>query len=150
MAGKSRKTIARELCQMFGVKYRGVHRSLQWGWAYANVFEGEIFINLGHKCTKNVFISAVLHEICHIIAHRQGKFKLYHADNTDNKDNIRAILRTGLRAERYVDNQAKALMKGLFPGMRYDYSYLRKEDVLWFHEVQLKHYKKLLLKNKLK
>jgi len=145
MKRKTRKQIITELCQMFGVKYRLVRRSQEgWGWACADVFREEIQINVNITCTKNVFVSTILHEICHIVAYRQGKFKLYHSDNTKTKANILGIIRTGLRAERYVDAQAKKLMKGLFPGMRYDYSYNLKEDVEWFHRVYLSQYKDML------
>lgn len=144
MSGKSRKQIITELCQMFDVKYRLVHKKHEWGWAYSDVFREIIEINLDIECTKNVFVSLVLHEISHIVAYRQGRFKKYHADNTITKSDIRALIRTAVRAEIYVDKQAEKLMKGLFPGMRFHRSYRTKEEVAWFHEIFLKSYKELL------
>ncbi|MEM4379310.1 MAG: hypothetical protein QXL01_01305 [Thermoplasmatales archaeon] len=108
-----------------------------WGHACADVHREIIFINLNNNRIKNEFVSSVLHEICHIIAKRQNKFRIYHNDWYRNLDQKRAFVRTALRVERYVDKQAGQLMKLFFPGMKYEYGYAKREDVEWLHKYQL-------------
>jgi hypothetical protein len=92
----------------------------------------------------------LLHEICHIIAARQGKYEVFHKDNIKGKKNKIIFLKTALSAELYVEKQAQKLMKFFFPGMRYVKSYHTKEDIEWFDKLFLKEVRDALGKKKRK
>jgi hypothetical protein len=146
--GKSKKQIISDVCKMFKVRYRLVKRSINWGHAEVDIFNEIIYINMNSNKVKNEFVSSLLHEICHIIASRQGKYEVYHKDKTNNDKNKRIFLKTALSAELYVEKQAQYLMKMFFPGMRYVKSYHKKEDIEWLNNVFLKDVRKGLKKTK--
>jgi hypothetical protein len=98
-----------------------------------------IAVNSSIPWDRAKFISAILHEVSHIIAAKTGVYKIYHSWPVRVK-NRAAFFRTALRAERYVDKYAKKMMKDLYPGVRYKPSYFNKKDVIWFNK-QLKEIK---------
>jgi len=95
--------------------------------AYTDKIE-KIFINNEPK-TRDSLISAIMHEVCHISATRQGKYKTYHkVDNMFSKKEIYAYKKTALNAEIYVDTWAERLTKTYFPHVKYERSYRTSES----------------------
>ena len=82
---------------------------------------------------RDVFISSLLHEICHLIAFRTNKFKIFHEQgnvyNGLQTRTIRVYLQTALRAERYVDQQAEKMCAKEFPSITFCRSYRDKESI---------------------
>lgn len=88
-------------------------------------------------------MSTLFHEIGHCVAFREGKFKAYHYSKSDDrltKADRLAIVRTGLRAEQYVDRWGEKEFKKHFPGERYVRSYRNRSDKTWFHKNVLMDY----------
>ena len=81
--------------------------------------------------------SCVFHELCHILCHRQGLYKKYH-HYTGYENNYRQFAlymrKYGLRAERFVDKKAKALMKIYFPDIPFYAAYSQEYGVKWYGE----------------
>jgi hypothetical protein len=85
--------------------------------------------------------SAILHEYCHMVCHRTGKYKTYHTFAIPKKNKIRHwtnFLRTGVKAEQYVDKKAEKLFPKIFPGMTYSKSYRSKASIAHFKKTFLK------------
>ncbi len=90
-----------------------------------------VWIYMYPHWTTEDFLSCAMHEACHVFCYREGKYKTYHSwtGSTRNKNVIKTIRHTALRAERYVDKRAERLMRKLFPKIRYKRSYRSKSDV---------------------
>lgn len=90
-------------------------------------------------------ISTVLHEIGHTLMSRRGKFN-YYSNQKSPKDMtskaLRAICRTGFRAECYVEKIGKELIDLHFPGIpfKYGYDWGDAKDRKWLYKHYLKQY----------
>jgi hypothetical protein len=104
--------------------------------AFAHLAKKQINFFLSNRCTNEEFVSILMHEVSHFVAYRQRKFKIYHRCSAfRNKAEIRAFIRTGWRAELYVDRQASLLQKSLF-GSKYKKKRrgYTKADKKWFDD----------------
>jgi hypothetical protein len=80
-------------------------------------------------------VSVFFHELGHIHCHDEGKWRSYHNTNPPSKlteRERRLILRTGLRAERWIDKWASSEMAKHFPGLRYTSNYGDKATATQF------------------
>lgn len=125
--------IIKKLCKMYNILYRikNLHNSA----GLAHIEKELIIINGDIKFKKKkeelaFFISTVLHEICHILTARKGKFRVYNYIDPFkcSKKERNIYLQTALRAEVYVDKMAEKLCKRFFPGVRFVKSYRSKRD----------------------
>jgi len=122
------KTLKKEivaLCKKYGVKYR---IRLQND-SLADVNLNLVIIGYGFKSKtinrenfRQYMLSVTCHEICHILAAREGKFKIYHLDISSramSESELRATIQTGWRAEKYVDRRAKEILRANYPDLKY-------------------------------
>ncbi len=134
---KEKKVIVRSLSKMFDVKYKLMNIKDALG--YADLASDTILINKDFekifkkkpkkKRVLDVFVSTVMHEICHILAKRNGKYSVYHsALEFVSMYEYKIYKKTALNAELYVDKMAQKLCKKLFPKVRYDKSYNTKKS----------------------
>ena len=135
-------TAVRAIYRWYGVKFR-----LRWDSheSHSSPSDGEIQIGLvdrgGDPMTVQEVLSAALHELSHVFAYQSGKYIHYHSRHpfSDVRGNILAI-KTAVRAEHYVDREAKKMMEIFFPGIPHKKSYTKKA-VLWFKEEWLAQWK---------
>lgn len=76
--------------------------------------------------TPSRMVSVFFHELGHIHCHDEGKWRSYHNMKPPGKlsDRERELMvRTGLRAERWIDRWARREMHKHFPRMRYHTNY---------------------------
>lgn len=113
---KKLKAIAKK----FGVKMiiQRDEEGLEGAYGYAYSWRGFIKVFYSSKSTNRRIISVVFHEIAHCLNYRDGKFLAYHSGKTD-ADNLRKILYTGLKAERYTDNRARKMIESYSPATPY-------------------------------
>ena len=94
---------------------------------------------LAKNADRETTLSTLMHEIGHIVAKREGKFKVYHSvGRVWTRKLVRKYVQTALRAELYVDRWAEREFKKLFPELKYERAYRTKEHRKWFRETQLK------------
>lgn len=104
------------------------------GWSSAFSNQGLIKIDVRECPNIDKTWSLVLHELSHIICHREGIYKIYHHENISKKKFARYIRKYGLRAERHVDKMGMQLMSIYFPDLKYQQTYLSEEDVKWYYK----------------
>lgn len=140
---KSFKKLVFDFAHQYGCKVRFVD-NLDCSGA-AEYMDGMIYISRlkDHNKTERHVMSTLFHEIGHCVAFREKKFKAYHYGKADERltaaDRM-AIVRTGLRAEQYVDKWGEREFRKHFPAERYVRSYRSKEDKTWFHKNVLMDY----------
>ena len=128
-----------KIAHSYGVKIRFKKLNNIAGWAD---FDNEIiyiepFLKktiIGAKYSYNEYIlSTIFHEIGHIVAKRNGKFKTYHYSNRKvfTKKILNSLLKTAFRAEKYVDIWGEKEMKRAFPELKYVKSYRNNVDKKW-------------------
>lgn len=107
----------------FGMKF--VRRSCSYQGGVSN--DGLILINSKLKNNIPKMLSVFFHEIAHVECRVNGTFPIYHGLKPKNQNNLSAkqleklrlaFLRTVVRAEKFVDKRAGALMKEYFPFLR--------------------------------
>ena len=90
-------------------------------------------------------ISTVFHELAHIVVFREGKYLDYHDTSRDlTKKKAKALLKTGLKIERYVDKRAKELMRQFYPDIQYFDNYKDPEVVAYYRRTYQKRLKDFL------
>lgn len=98
------------------------------GYAFPTLEQIHLFFSTFEKSRESVW-SVVFHEIGHIIAYRNGKYKHYHEVKDSECYFVEAIA-----AERYVDKIGKSLMELHFPEMEYVTSYKTKGARQWLRK----------------
>ena len=110
--------------------------------------------------SRDAFLSTLLHEVAHILAVREGKFKVFHelcVENASDK-HLLIYMRSAYNAEVWVEKRAAQLLQEFSPGSTYWYSYslgkldtnkLRR-DKNWMRLVFCADVKKELRRRKLK
>lgn len=106
-------------------------------------------ISLNHKTlngSKNFGrkVRTLFHELGHIHCYENNIWCSYH-HSTSLKSLTKyekgLVIKTGLKAERWVDNWAAKEMKKYYPKIKYKFVYMDKEKVKkYFHEGYLKQY----------
>ena len=129
---KQQMPIMQRICDMFGVIITIVCDMPEETEALAYMSDNMIVIS-DRLRTRDSLVSTVMHEICHILAARQGKYKTFHCKPSEDytaKD-VQAIRKTAVNAETYVDVWAERLTKMYFPEVVYEQSYRTKGDKEW-------------------
>ena len=123
----------RQLSRHFGVRLR-----FRPDWTEREAFnnDGLIEISTGYpNITRADIISFFFHECGHEYCKKNNKFKAYHTPKFRyTKKEKLAIMRTALRAERYVDKIGQKLMKEYYPNEKYTVSYKSKESQEWLKD----------------
>jgi hypothetical protein len=83
-------------------------------------------ISVNKDLTPRQMLSVFFHELGHIYCHEVGKWAGYHNpkspdEMTDQEKTI--VIKTALKAERWVDNWARQEMTKHFPGVKYYTNY---------------------------
>jgi hypothetical protein len=95
----------------------------------ARYWGNSISININQSCVG--MLSTFFHEMGHIYCFENSLWKSYHVNKPFEhltKEEKSKFIRVALRAERWVDNWAKVEMNKHFPHLKYQDSYLSKED----------------------
>ena len=107
--------------------------------------------------TVGYFLSALLHEAVHIMAYREGKWKVFHDPKHHDYMSIselRTFIATAWRAERWVEKEAQRLLALHYPGAKYWISYGRlkgrERSKDWFDSVFLKPFRETLRRKTLR
>ena len=92
---------------------------------FSRISEAYIHIGLNSQEFKNKssVLSAVFHEIAHVVNFRDKKFFTYHNDSVNNQASYDYAQKFGLRAEQHTDFIAARLMKAHYPRLRFRYTY---------------------------
>ena len=146
-----RTIVIKYLARKYGFRYRLKHLTNYGEW-----YVGTNLIAIDpYACHDDAgFISTLLHEIGHMVAYQNKKFYLYHrmggfTCRTPTKD-IATYIRTGLKAERYVDRWAEEVCKRDFPSVEYEQSYRTEREVEYFYYDNLRPFIEELAKRKAK
>ncbi len=134
-----------KLLKTLNIKYkfnkisRKNYKNYSMGRAFLRENTIEVFYS--KNTTGSRFASLVYHEIEHILCHRNYKYPVYHQcilpENTIKWYN--AFIRTGLRAERYVDNAAyKRFRKDFGSSMKFTWGYKSSWGINWYNENYMK------------
>lgn len=94
-----------------------------------------VVINTSYDLSIQDALSVLFHELCHYHCTQERIFTKYHDFKTD-KEYLESTIKTGLRAERFVDRLAQKFMRDFFPGIRYLRGYT-KFGVEWWKKVWL-------------
>lgn len=135
---KEKTQIIKLLCKKYNVKYR-FKKQNGIGFAHTNTetisLDPYFLANHRKARTKKYqldhFVSTALHEICHILAKRANKYKIYHSHKSLSIKEWYVYKKTAIFAELYVDNWAEGLCQVLFPKIKYIRSYRTKQDRKW-------------------
>jgi hypothetical protein len=95
-----------------------------------------ITFDMSIERSENQLISVFLHELCHLKAKRDGKFKIYHDFKIGHmtKKDWTVYKQTALRAEKYVDREAHKICSKMFPKIDFVYSYKDKKVIREFSQ----------------
>lgn len=89
------------------------------------------YITLNEKLKKDysLAIKVLYHEVGHIYCYKNGIWKSYHNEDDNNltKKQKELIRRTGLKAERWVDDWASKRIKEQYPRLRFFLGYKTEE-----------------------
>lgn len=107
-----------------------------------------IEINISGRISydRNFALSVMFHELGHWYAHKHNIYSNYH--NISSKMNIKMskiIVRTGLKAEKWVDKWGQKACKKYDKTIRYCKSYNTKKAIEWYKNYYLRPWKEHLL-----
>ncbi len=122
----------KRILKNYGIKYR--IRNVKNCMGSASVFNNTIELSSCNIKTRKELLSVTFHEICHILCYRAKKYYNYHYyTEKPMKNKIKTLIRTGLKAEKYVDKVAKKLIKNYYPKFKFEISY-DKDRIQWYKE----------------
>ena len=121
----------RPIAKLYGMTAHFVKLSPLIG-GYANL-DGSFYVNV---CNTNIYIATTFfHELAHEINRVEGKFKIYHNDDSwEHEDTRRALKRTAWRAEVFTDKRGKELMDFWLPEHHYRIVYKGEGVKKWLRE----------------
>lgn len=126
----SKKTIreVKDIFRMYGFRlhtHAGVMRSA--------ALPEETIAYVTPWVTEEMYVSAAMHELQHLVNAEEGKYPAYHG-RLGSVRYMRAAVLHGLQAEKYTDRRARELAGVFFPGVRFHASYSTKRGVRWYKE----------------
>jgi hypothetical protein len=127
----SLKQELRGICRLYGVNYRLIKLKGRGG--YYDDRNATVYISVSNLEDRLWILSSIFHEIGHHYCVENGLFKIYHDEKLDNKDEIRAYLRTAYRAELFVDKWAQKEFKIWYPELKYMTCYRTKAEKNWLY-----------------
>lgn len=110
-----------------------------------------ITMDVSLKNNRAEALCAFFHELGHVKCHRNGLWKTYHnhePDSTNNKDILRKLVYTSLKAERWVDNFAAKELAKYDKRIKYDFPYSKVDTIIHFENSFIRPAKIKILKNK--
>lgn len=114
-----------ELAREFGVTLRFVvFRSEIW----ANVGQRSRLVQIDKRLCYSDALSAFFHELGHLHCHANGIYPAFHKSYFRSWAEVRAMRRTALRAERFVDRWAEREFRKRIHGGLFCRSYVTKAD----------------------
>lgn len=122
---------------------------LEGAYGYAYSWRSKIKVFYSSRSSNRQIISVVFHEIAHCLNYRDKKFVAYHSGKTD-PDNLRKILYTGLKAERYTDNRARKMIKSYHPVTPYMEGYEKQSIVDNYRRLFLANIRDMIKKDEIK
>lgn len=123
--------LALSIVKQYNIKYRLRINSHE---NYAHPADEKIFLGIEAEDTIQDFLSAVMHEVAHVLNFRNKKYIKYHNAGKNvriTKQRIKDYKRLGIRAEVYTDSVAKKLMRKHFPEIPYRAGYT-KTNRKWY------------------
>lgn len=117
---------------------------------HASPADSKIYVALEDENSKDSiqwFISAVCHELAHVICYRNNKYFDYNNFGSKTRltrKRVRIWIRTGFKAELYADKIGIQLMKKYFPGIRYIGGYNTKDGYDWYQKYYIKDLRKFM------
>lgn len=116
------ETLMKEFIESFGFNLKlNYETCLPWVLGTSNQETKTITIHCLVANSYQKFLSVLFHEMSHLIAGQNGQFKVYHSrckpELTTRE--IEILRKTALKAEIFVDKNAKELMKSFFPDIPY-------------------------------
>lgn len=90
-----------------------------------------IHIDHSAKKSRSEFLCTFFHELGHIQCRRSNKWKVFHdidPDSETSKQNLRKLIYTALKAERWVDRFAAKMLYEYDKRIKYDFPYYEKEN----------------------
>lgn len=140
VTGRQQIVYVKKLSKLYGVRVYFYKPSRYNAGGFYRSDTGNIHISLGED-----LISVFFHELGHKHCREMGIWRTYHdRDKLRGDQRLRSIIRTGLKAERWIDRWARNTMKLYFPHHIYNAGYPGKESKKWFHNFVLASYKKKL------
>lgn len=118
------------LCKQFSIKVKyeyGIPCS-----GHANIRSRTIVLNKEYikiNNTNSQTLSIVCHEIVHILAADNNKFK-----NTHGSKRHLFMRKLGLKMERYVDKKAEEFFNSAYPELKYLAGYDTEESAKWYRK----------------
>ena len=104
-----------------------------------------IYINKSNYCIPKSYLCTFFHELGHVYCHRNGIWKKHH--NTPkyiDREYALSVIRTGLKAERWVDKWAKNEISKFYPKIKQFQEYSSKERKDWYRENIIKKFRQFL------
>jgi hypothetical protein len=116
---------AKAILKEYNIKATFSYKSNQ---CFSRISEAYIHIGLNSPEFKDkaAVMSAVFHEIAHIVNFRNKKFFAYHNDKVTTQATYDYAVRFGLRAEQHTDFIGAKMMKAHYPKLRFRFTYNRK------------------------
>lgn len=139
------ETQIRKIADLYGAKVRFFNIREHGPSGYFR-YDDQVLL-IGRSKDKAEMLSTFFHELGHYYCWENGIWPSYHRWRFRkdlpifNARELRYIVRTGLRTERWVDNWGKATMKLYYPELRYRTTYRSKESVKWYNENFLDYYR---------
>lgn len=124
LSTKEQTEVTKSVCELFNVRWWFYAKEADaFAAAWADPEKGEVYISYQEGRTYSYLMSFLMHEICHVLAYRQGKFMNYHAAPYDDwtKDALLKYKKCALRAEVWVEKQTQKWSKVL--DFRFENSY---------------------------
>lgn len=138
------KVISKEQILLDLAKYYSVDMELKSHDVHASVdlLTDKITLNFNQTISLELLLSSFFHELAHLYCKYLNKYPLYHSDTfLIQKDKQSAYLRTIWRAEVFVDQMGKKMMKDHYPEVRCVMGYTNKTKK-YFHKESVEQFKK--------
>lgn len=132
MSKKEQQEICRKVCRPLRIRYTVSKNPLVCGTAVPPL--GKIIVSSVGTKNRDQFISALMHEVCHVLAFRNGKYKEVHEFSEKkliSRKMLASYAKNVLNAEIYVDKMAEKMTRELFPNVKYEKAYRGRREQQW-------------------
>lgn len=136
---RSKKEILKAVAKFYGVTLR--FRKHWPEHATVDLIYDVIYVRDDSRVSLDDLMSFFFHEYAHLVCKYSGKFPLFHSDElTLTESQQSSFLRTIWRAETYVDQLGKRMMKTHFPILKYNVGYDKRTKQM-FHAIYVEEMK---------
>jgi hypothetical protein len=122
-----------------------LHPSLRWAAGLCSYSKRVIYVS--KDGTKQKRINTIFHELGHIYCFDNNLWTRYHYNKHWDEltvDDAIGVIRTGLKAERWIESWAESEQKKWYPNMKYEVAYYKPHNVKKYREKYLINYYNLL------